>query len=431
MKRSLDYGRTNCLKRLQNENSNNPISQETPFEPCDIFPILDLPKDEFIVFLEYLPLEDKKNLKLVSRAFERRMIDLDIDSRSWTVNFDLTNFEEQKVYLAQAKLRHMLNGTLHKISLSVDVDDFNDSFFSMLLAETVISQWKNNIVHLGMYVYGLEFYLLDPDFRMDNLKSLSVAAVVNNEMAEKYATEGSTAEKRIGNDIVLNLIDKHKETLEELCLVDINLNVDSNLKLQKFTADGTDPSTIVSVLQASQKTVRDVVLKFVNDEPDINNDELDGTHLKIKKLTLSKVPAKFITSVLKSTMKSLENLDVNDINNLVFDPGTIKFTELTELCACKSTGITVAKLIKAAKDSLRYVALDGIRGVEKFELDSIKLNLLESFSIQRISKEEEWLLLKERILHCSRKVVLSIEMRNKRVWILSLNEVIRRKHFIT
>ena len=427
MKRALDNGTTNCLKKLQNDNSRN-MPKEILNEPCDIFPILDLPNDEFIVFLEYLPLEDKKNLKLVSRAFERRMLDLDIESRSWTVNFDLTNFEEQKVYLAQAKLRHMLNGTLHKISLSVDVDDFNDSFFSMLLAETVISQWKNNIVHLGMYVYGLEFYLLDPDFRIDNLKSLSVAAVINNEMAEKYATEESTAEKRIEN-IVSNLIDKHKETLEELCLVDINLTVDSNLKIHKFTADGTDPTTIVSVLQASQKTVRDVVLKFVNDESDVNNDELEGTHLQVKKLTLSKVPANFITSVLKSTMNSLENLDVNDINDLVFDPGTIKFTKLSEICACKSTGITVAKLIKAAKDSLRYVALDGIRDVEEFELGSIRLNILESFSIQRILKEEEWLLLKERILSCSRKVVLSIEMRNKRIWILSLNEVIRRKHF--
>ena len=107
------------MKRGQ-ENGDSEHSAEK-FPKMDVPPIKDflsaLPEDEFKLVLGHLNKEEKVNLKMVSKDYEKKVMRLDPKMRSWHILFDLDNWKEFGMTLSEARIRHTLDGTIQGIKL--------------------------------------------------------------------------------------------------------------------------------------------------------------------------------------------------------------------------------------------------------------------------------------------------------------------------
>ena len=135
-----------------------------------------LPDDEFQHILGYLRPEDKKNLKLVNKECENRVIALDPSMRNWSIRVvDGDSFEDIIFPLSKAKEKHIEGGNFDDIKLSVyflPKDEIVDADVMMIYIDSILNNWKNNIVLLSMPVMGIEYFLLNPKFKMSRLKNL-------------------------------------------------------------------------------------------------------------------------------------------------------------------------------------------------------------------------------------------------------------------
>ena len=84
--------------------------------------LINLPNDEFEKILGYIPVADKKNLKLASRICEQRVVELDPAMRTWTLKFKCYDEEliSKCLELAEAKRRHTQDGTFKHIELNFE-----------------------------------------------------------------------------------------------------------------------------------------------------------------------------------------------------------------------------------------------------------------------------------------------------------------------
>ena len=359
----------------------------------------DLPDDEFKLVLRYLDHESKGNLKLTSKANEKRVMCLDPSMRSWLIQFDNMNWESLGMALSLARIRHAKAGNLQDIKLRVNFARFYDglmkhlqseshSFYSFLImTDNVINHWKNNIVGLEIAISGFESFLLDTDLKMPQLKDLHIDAS-DNKVPEEC---NGDLEVKI-HDIFSTLLENHKDTVEILELKNLYVSFNQELRLKKFHAECVPINTVLSVLKCSQSTLKTFILKYFVDEYEYDNLDFFEGELKSVDLCLNEFGAyeihdRCVATVMKSTYKTLNFLSFSsceDMNEFHFDK------PLPVLETFHGKGLSLEKIIQVVRPSqksLRKFCLYKSWSSDHVDIlpSEIKLNL-NNFNAQKISK---------------------------------------------
>ena len=227
-------------------------------EPKDY--LNDLLDDVFEILLTYLDINDKKNLKLVSRNCERRIIELDDSMRKWNVTFCGERSSKLATDLIQAKARHIKDSNFHLIQLSAafKATKYFTSYF-------VMHEFHSNIVHLELNICGDELYLLEPAIKLVKLKSLTLKSESRMEENRCKTCNPLAIREHEKKDlayysknkaaIAYATIKNHSDTLEALHLEDLNVVIDFDLNLNSFTARYLEDYTLLSVMQYSSKSL--------------------------------------------------------------------------------------------------------------------------------------------------------------------------------
>ena len=386
MKRVLDPSVSPVQKMLK---SNQGSSSDDDEDNHDVFPLLDLHNDELKHVLRHLHLDDKKNMKLVAKECEKRVMSIDPDLRKWTVEFTDENYIEQKLGLTKAKLKHMKDGDLHHIELDLVFDTYHRySFNSMIITESVICEWKNNIFHLAIHVSGYEFYLLCSDINFPNLKSLKLGQKRCEGMVNLFEDDDYTptaAGQQNIDDIVFAIIKRHKYSLESLTLSDIRSPISEKLNLKNFTTiGGVTTSSIAHVLKCSQHSLETLNLEDVFDD---ESKELDSINLQVKTIKADEISLRNMASIIKCSFSTLEELSFTPpLHDNSFDLGSnqlkLKKIELT----CVQAEF-IHELLKLSKESLNHLDIDYPLGNDDLERETIHFPSLKQFSSNAASSK--------------------------------------------
>ena len=165
----------------------------------------------------------------------------------------------------------------------------------MMIADSVINHWKDNIVYLDLFIHGFEFFLTDPDLRMLNLQGLKLRKHKYEEFNEESV-------------IVSALINKHTDILKSLDIQSFaDVDIPDKLRLTSFTAHNLHLETVQSVLAASSQTLLQFQWRM-----DFKSPMIEGFVCpplpQLKELTLFQLPIDVLLSILKSCCTNLETL---------------------------------------------------------------------------------------------------------------------------
>ena len=293
----LNIASTIKIKPLRNDIVSTELVCEV--EKGSSLSLLDLPNDEMKLVLEYLNLQEKKNMKLVSKLSEQRVLTLNLEMRKWRIQFNNDNFKDQKIVMSRAKIKHADEQYFERISICLDLTkiDFGNKYFPnydfVLLTENVISQWKTNIVYLGIKISGKEdiFYLLDPDLKLPRLTSLQMKC---------DSMTGQNSDRLEKANFVPDFVDKFKTTLEKLDASDIAISSLTGLHLKEFCCGLLRVDQLSSLLRTLPSTLETLQINHIiyfygifNINPNIK--------LSIKKLIVDDVPTKIVETVLRAS----------------------------------------------------------------------------------------------------------------------------------
>ena len=275
--------------------------------------LMDLPNDELIIILSYIPPADKKNLKLASRTCEQRVLELDPDMNTWHLDFDFEESISQCFELAEAKRRHTDDGTFNYIKLKVDFNCANPG--SILAADSILNHWKDNIIDLGMEnLCGAEIFMTFPSVKLEKLQSLGLHS-------KTYKTVEKEEKVKL---IASTFVNKHHDTLEILAIRNLSFDIQKPLKLKQFSANNTDYNAVLSVLKKCSNTLED--FQWFEQKQDTDNQPLSCPALKLKKFTARKINFDQAAAVIKACKSTLLHLSLNQLVNI-----SVKSLELASL----------------------------------------------------------------------------------------------------
>ena len=356
----------------------------------NFFNLDNLPNDEFKRVLKYLNLKSKRNLKLASKAYEKRVMELDPTMRTWNLRFYSSNWWKLGILLTKAKKKHILDGNIESIKLSVNFSglSFNfktdESLFGFLfLADNVINHWKNNIVHLAIQITGQEVFLSNPDLKMPNLKSLALGdgkhlIPVNSKIANENETP----------DIVSVLLENNKSNIEKLELYELDITVNKELNLKELILSRINFDCVISALNSSQLTLKKFSWSHeASADKDFTEESnrLKALTLELTNFTATDVHPMLASSILKASGSSLENLELNHIQNTSFNDDKIKLPKLQIFKGNSIPKRIVANVVNWSHSTLENITLDYIpEDTEVFNLNQTCLQL-KMFDGSRIS----------------------------------------------
>ena len=261
------------------------------------------------LLVKYLSPADKKNLKLASKTCENRVMTLDRKHmRKWkiVINDKREDYQDTILPLMKAKMRHAASGNLEKIQLSLVFDpnsmSYGEEYLERMLmyADILINHWKDNISKLEMCVCGSEFFMLDPTIKLSNLKSLSL---------NKYSNVFTTAYTEhelidFGLESVCSFfIEKHADTLENLKLVGIEVQISRKLCIKTFESHEID---VLSVLKHCNTTLEKLIWMRSDTRTEMENPEFKDLQFQLKELETNL--EKNTVQVIKTCKTTLEKL---------------------------------------------------------------------------------------------------------------------------
>ncbi len=220
-----------------------------------------LPKDEYQLVLGFLSPEDKLNLKLASKACEKRVMALNPTMRRWNIKLefydgsDLNSGSNLQMYLdlTKAKAKHSEYGHIADIEMNVIYRNYSSTpILGAIFADNIINHWKNNIVKLDFELTGHEMFLSDPTLNLPSLKKLQI---------HQYGP--TEADKTKANSIAFALLVNQSKSIEDLKLRCINLEIKDKIQINKLTLEGVTQSTLVSVLNCSNESLECLELERI------------------------------------------------------------------------------------------------------------------------------------------------------------------------
>jgi hypothetical protein len=262
----------------------------------DVFPLLDLPDDELKLVLEYLNIKEKKNMKSVCKSSEYKILSLDPEMRKWKIVFNGKNFEELKVTLSKAKIKHAENPYFQNLEVSLELFNTDYSFARVPLAETVIRQWNNNIVFLKIEITTshYRFPLLYPDLDIPKLQSLHLAQEGEDFFIPKD-------EEEFLGEIGSSFLDKYGENLENLHITDLKITTLPNFNhLKELCCDYISKESLSFWLKSLPTSIKTLELRnMVDYEEEFKLDP--AVQLGLSKLIVKDSAASVIAAVLTAS----------------------------------------------------------------------------------------------------------------------------------
>ena len=331
----------------------------------NFFNLDNLPNDEFKHILRYLNLKSKRNLKLASKAYEKRVIELDPTMRTWNLRFNSSNWWKLGILLTKAKKKHILDGNIKSIKLSVDFSDLYLTFKTdellfgfLFLADNVINHWKNNIVHLKIQITGQEIFLSNSDLKMPNLKSLVLGdgkhlIPVDSKIANENETPG----------IISVLLENNKDNIEKLELYELDITVNKELNLKELILNRINFDCVISALNSSQLTLKKFSWYFdasaYKDFTEESN-RLKALTLELTNFNASSIHPMLVYSILKASGSCLDNLKLSDIQNNSFNDDEIKLPKLQIFVCDYIPQRIVADVVNWSYSTLENITLENI-----------------------------------------------------------------------
>ncbi len=405
-----------------------------------------MPKDEYQHVLGYLSPKDKKNLKLASRQCERRVMAYDPSMRKWKITVKASNcYEDIILPLAKARSKHINNEMFDEIEIEIkyhpDQDMHKEDIEKMMLfTEVILNNWKNNIVKLTTFIYGKEFFLLDPEFKLPKLQDL----ILLPGHFSKYEKDTNTNKKVICSAMIQN----HADTLENLALLDIKAKVIEPLKLKKLQVFGFNSDSLssflhntsktleilqmsgpveesltmiccpelklrklmfysdarylppnslhmISVLKACQKTLKVLIFQGINIGL---KDEINSVHLVcLEKLEYTKSNVVDLPVMLRAISSTLKDLELNDV---ILPEETMTFDDDLQLSLEKFVGKSIpenltASIINASMKTLTVLRLESVKDVlqdlivDKLQLKELYLESVHSNTVAKLISASE------------------------------------------
>ena len=304
---NLGFYQTSKMKRghqphsVGSESKHKKLEEAAADDTNSVFPLFNLPEDEFKHLLKYLPIRDRANLKVTSKDAEKKLMLLDPTLKRWTIYFSKDDVDYDDIMedydseigslLTQARKKHIEDGDLQDIEIYLgfiyrkDVNVFPEVF--MKYSEMLIKEWKDNIVSLRINITGKELYFLDPKFVLPQLSCLSLTEGICPEddgyRSMDYESEDTVSDagseylprdrpesheeiqRRVEktSQVVSCMIENHRDTLETLHLDKIYISSPSGLQLKYFEAINIDPQTVYSVLNGSYSSLRQLDLRSI------------------------------------------------------------------------------------------------------------------------------------------------------------------------
>ena len=334
-----------------------------------------LPNDEFMILLRFLNLEQKKDFKLVSKTCEKRVIELDPSMRKWHLSFTPDYWWELGIELSMANKKHILDKNIQIIKLSLDftkVCTAELQFTTLFLVDSIIKDWKNNIVHLEIKVCGLEFFFSNPNLKMIQLKSLTLSC--GKDLVPNYITPKE--------DTVNILVDTHKDSLEQLELNGLNNPISCKLQLKELKITNiTSTDTIISALKSSDLTLESFTYEnydyeTINENENNLLEELHSVELpKLVKFKGSRVSAKVASKVIVQAQPSLKHLELIEIDKSSFELNNASLQLKVLICEDVPTN-AIASLVNATCLTLQYLELKNLyKNTDSLDLEKDKLQI--------------------------------------------------------
>ena len=337
--------------------------------------------------LDFLTPKDKKNLKLASKACERRVMANNPAMRKWKIIVERGGkcFKEIILPLAKAKLRHVEDGIFPDIELSVEFKDekemLNEDVEKMvMLSEIMLKSWKNNIVELTTFIYGVEFFLLDPELRLPKLKNLSLYRRGNDYSSISIDTYFN----RIS--IASALIQNNAYALETL-KTNIDVDITKPLELKRLVAICLNPDSVSSLLHNTSKTLESLQLGLVESQTLKCCPEL-----KLRELSFCcgngypQPCGHDIILVLKACQQTLKLFEFVCIDiELKDEIKSVQMVCLEELVYYKSNVADLPVMLKANSSTLKKLQLIDVILTEETMMfdDNVQLSL-ETFVVKSI-----------------------------------------------
>ena len=305
---------------------------------------------------------------MASKACEKRVMLLDPAMRNWKITVKDINCYEN---LAKAKVKHLEDGIFPHIQLTVDFTKIRtNSFF---FADSIMNHWKTQIVVVHIALSGKEYFLLDPDFILPNIKRLVIARSKENQVdVEKFSSA---------------LIQHNADTLESLVMGDnVEVSLTEPLKLKELEVGSLNSASVTSLLGNSSKTLESLELTG----PTLQSQTiLCCPELKLKKLVFFRLRGTLppsvqdMISILKACQHTLKTLAFHQINVDFGDELNSIQLSLKDLCYEKSNISDLSIMLKANSSTLKRLFLrkvpeetltfdDGLQlYLESFDGDSI------------------------------------------------------------
>ena len=392
------------------------------------------------LLVEYLSPADKSNLKLASKTCETRVLTLDRrHMRKWKIDIYDRKLDYQNIILPlmKAKMRHAASGNLDKIQLSVTFgrsfmfSDKQDLERMLMYTDIVLNHWKDNITELEMSVCGAEFFLLEPTLKLSNLKSLTLMKYRHNYTANSELVDFGL--KRVCSDF----IEKHSDTLENLNLTGLDVELSRKLCLKTFKPNNIDSSVLLPVLKLCNKNLETLIwtgsevfheaeepafkdlhlqLKELHTNLEINTihviktckstlkvlklldwqskdvaEEIESVGLELEQFQAVACVIEPVISIIKASHSTIENLEINDISGEIQYSRGLVLNRLSKLKINDASRELVHIIIESAKDTLTELNLDfdGVLKPHNFKLPKLKILKCSLYSCSFIKLIED------------------------------------------
>jgi len=340
------------------------------------------------LLVKYLSPADKSNLKLASKTCETRVMTLDRrHMRKWEIDiFDYKHYYKEIILpLMKAKMRHAASGNLDKIQLSVAFgrnfmfSDKQDLDRMLMYSDIVLNHWKDNITELEMSVCGAEFFLLEPTLKLSNLKSLTLMKYRHNYTANSELVDFGL--KRVCSDF----IEKHSDTLENLNLTGLDVELSRKLCLKKFESHGIDSSILLPVLKLCNKTLENLIWMRDDKSTEVEDPSFKDLHLKLKEFhTNLEINTIHVIKACKPTLKVLKLNDWESYN-VAEEIGSVGL-ELKQFQADDCAIEPVINILKTSYSTIEDLKISDIFG-ETQHSRGLVLNRLSKLSIRNVCEE--------------------------------------------
>ncbi len=238
---------------------------------------------------------------------------LDSYMRTWSIRVvDSDSAKKVILPLSHAKVRHFKDGSFDDIMLSVyfiPKDESVDAEIISISVDSILNCWKNNIVSLTIPISGIEYFLLNPKFRMLQLKNLVISDYPYCQSLD-LGDDIAKIKNLIGTALVRNNFD----SLESLDIRNDLVEINRSLKIKSLTVYDVGNIQFIKIILHSRYT-----LESLNWDCKSTYDSFQFPDLKLKEINLDMCQANFskilMMSVLDKTKSSLLSLRIKGLES--------------------------------------------------------------------------------------------------------------------